>query len=110
MLFKIVWSMYNDKKLECYKAFSKMNALDDQKDAGKDVTIIGRWHSVGGGSGVCICSTRNIEALTSWMVNWAGMCDINVEPVVDDETLRNVLQKKFNNSFMANFEKVSCCC
>ena len=65
---------------------------------GDQINIVGRWHSVGGGSGVCICVTKNIEALTSWMVNWAEMCDIHVEPVVDDDTLRDILRKKLSNS------------
>ena len=110
MLFKIVWSMYSDKKMECYKAFSQMTPEDDKNDTGKHITIIGRWHSVGGGTGVCICSTNDIEALTAWLVNWAEMCDIDVEPVIDDETLRPILKEKLNKTFFGNMVKVECCC
>ena len=94
MLYQITWNMFAEKKMECYKAFSKMTPADDVKDAGEEIKIVGRWHSVGGGSGVCICETDNIEALTGWMVNWAGMCDIKVQPVVEDATVRKVVSEK----------------
>ena len=54
MLFQISWKMYSDKKLDCYKAFSQMTPDDDVKDAGDNIKIVGRWHAVGGGRGVCI--------------------------------------------------------
>ena len=94
MLFQISWKMYSDKKLDCFKAFSQMTPDDDVKDAGPNIKIVGRWHSVGGGRGVCICETDNVEDLTSWMVNWAGMCDIDVIPVVEDATVRAVISQK----------------
>lgn len=94
MLYQISWKMYPDKKLECYKAFSKMTPDDDLKDAGESIKIIGRWHAVGGGRGTCICETDSIESLTGWMINWAGMCDINVEPVIEDATVRAVISQK----------------
>ena len=94
MLYQITWNMFPDKKMECYKVFSQMTPDDDAKDAGEDIKILGRWHAVGGGSGVCICETTNIEALTGWMVNWAGMADLKVQPVVEDVTVRKVISEK----------------
>ena len=94
MLYQITWNMFPDKKMECYKVFSQMTPEDDVKDAGDDIKILGRWHAVGGGSGVCICETDNMEALTGWMVNWAGMADLKVVPVVEDATVRKVVSEK----------------
>ena len=94
MLFQISWKMYSDKKMDCYKAFSLMTPDDDVKDAGEHIKIVGRWHAVGGGRGVCICETDSVESLTGWMVNWAGMCEIDVEPVIEDATVRSVLREK----------------
>tara|TARA_A100001015_G_C14623090_1_gene568668 strand:- start:360 stop:581 length:222 start_codon:yes stop_codon:yes gene_type:complete len=71
-----------------------MSPEDDAKDAGELIKIVGRWHSVGGGSGVCICESDSVDAVTSWMVNWAGMCDITVIPVVEDATVRKVVSEK----------------
>ena len=94
MLYQISWKMYADKKMECYKVFSHMTPEDDANDAGELIKIVGRWHSVGGGSGVCICESDSVDAVTSWMVNWAGMCDITVIPVVEDATVRKVILEK----------------
>ena len=94
MLYQISWKMYADKKMDCFKAFSKMTPEDDVKDAGDLVKIVGRWHTLGGGSGVCICETDSVESLTSWMLNWVGMCDIDVIPVVEDATVRKVVSEK----------------
>tara|TARA_Y100000813_G_C24041654_1_gene294871 strand:+ start:150 stop:398 length:249 start_codon:yes stop_codon:yes gene_type:complete len=80
--------------MECYKAFSQMTPEDDLKDAGETIKIVGRWHAVGGGRGVCICETDSVESLTGWMVNWAGMCEIDVEPVIEDAPLRSVVSQK----------------
>ena len=92
MLFQVTWKMFNTKKMECYRLFSQMSPEDDKVDAGEDINIVGRWHTVGGGEGVCICETTNMTALTAWMSNWAGMCDIRVVPVVDDATVRYVVR------------------
>ena len=97
MLYQNKWTMFPEKKMDCYKAFSQMTPEDDIQDAGPDISILGRWHAVGGGSGVCICETNNIEALTGWMVNWAGMCDIKVQPVIDDATCRQVVSEKLSS-------------
>ncbi len=94
MLFQISWKMYPSSKMECYKAFSQMTPEDDLKDAGETIKIVGRWHAVGGGRGVCICETDSVESLTGWMVNWAGMCEIDVEPVIEDAPLRSVVSQK----------------
>lgn len=94
MLFSITWKMFDNTKLDCYRAFMAMTPEDDVADAGKGVTIVGRWHTIGNGSGVCIAETDDVAALNSWMVNWAGLCDITLSPVTDDATTRAVLNGK----------------
>lgn len=92
MLFLITWTMYADQKVDCYKAFSKMTPAEDKMDMGDNIHMVGRWHDVGGGRGACVCETNDVNALTAWMTNWAGMCDIKVVPVVEDETVRSVIR------------------
>jgi hypothetical protein len=94
MLFSITWKMFDNTKLDCYRAFMAMTPADDVADAGEGVTIVGRWHAVGSGSGVLIAETDDAAALTSFMVNWAGLCDITITPVTDDVTTRAVLNAK----------------
>ena len=95
MLYQISWSMYPDRKMECNKIFAKMTPEDDAKDAGDKIQIIGRWHQLGGGKGVCICETDDDKALASWMQNWQAMCNITVFPVINDEDTREILRAKF---------------
>ena len=94
MLYQISWSIYPDKKVECNKLFGSMSPDDDVKDAGEKVKIVGRWHQLGGGKGVCICETDDDKALASWMQNWQGMCDISVVPVINDEDTRAIIRSK----------------
>ena len=94
MLYQISWSIYPEKKVECNKLFGAMTPDDDAKDAGDKVKIVGRWHQLGGGKGVCICETDDDKALASWMQNWQGMCDISVVPVINDEDTRTILRSK----------------
>lgn len=96
MLYQISWEMYPDKKVECNKFFSTMTPQDDVKDAGEKIKIVGRWHQLGGGRGVCICETDDDKALASWMLNWQGMCDIKVLPVIEDEPIRECIRSKSN--------------
>jgi len=94
MLFSVTWRMFDNTKLDCYRAFMAMSPEDDVADTGKGVSIVGRWHTVGSGSGICIAETDSAAALTSWVVNWAGLCDITISPVTDDVTTRAVLNSK----------------
>ena len=71
-----------------------MTPEDDLKDAGPNITIVGRWHHLSGDGGVCICDTDDHAALNSWMLNWSPICEISVEPMVDDATARASLQGK----------------
>ena len=107
MLYQISWKMYADKKMDCFKAFSKMTPEDDVNDAGDLVKIVGRWHHLSGDGGVCICETDDSAALNSFMLNWSPICDISVSPVVDDASARASIQTKpyFQSSSGAEAKK-----
>ncbi len=94
MHFQINWEVYADRKEECHEIFSMMTPDDDSKDAGEAVRVVGRWHVLGGNRGTCICETNDEEALNSWALNWKSMCDIEILPVVTDESFRKTLNSK----------------
>ena len=94
MLFLISWSVSSQNRVPCWNAFGNMTPEDDLQDAGEHINVVGRWHKLSGAGGVCIAECSNVSALNSWMLNWAPICDINVEPVVDDATARASLQTK----------------
>tara|TARA_B100001027_G_scaffold215481_1_gene189525 strand:- start:2112 stop:2417 length:306 start_codon:yes stop_codon:yes gene_type:complete len=97
MLYQISWSIYPEHKVACNKIFARMNEEDDKKDAGDKIRMVGRWHVLGGGKGVCICETDDDKALASWMQNWQGMCEITVVPVIEDEDARSIIRSKLPN-------------
>tara|TARA_X000000368_G_scaffold301748_1_gene240435 strand:+ start:173 stop:421 length:249 start_codon:yes stop_codon:yes gene_type:complete len=71
-----------------------MDPADYLKDAGEHIKIVGRWHHMSGDGGVCICETNDASALNSFMLNWSPICDITVNPVVDDASARATIQTK----------------
>jgi hypothetical protein len=94
MLFLISWSVSSANRIQCWNAFGNMTPADDLKDAGDSIQVVGRWHKLSGSGGMCICDCSDVSALSSWMLNWAPICDINVEPVVDDAMARANIQTK----------------
>ena len=94
MLFLISWSVASENRVACWNAFGNMTPADDLADAGENITIVGRWHRLGGQSGVCAAECSDAAALNSFMLNWSAICDICVKPVVDDAVARSSLQGK----------------
>jgi hypothetical protein len=94
MLFLINWNIKSKNRVACWNAFGNMTPEDDLKDAGPNITIVGRWHHLSGDGGVCICETNDPLALNSFMLNWSPICDITVNPVVDDASARASIQTK----------------
>jgi hypothetical protein len=94
MLFLINWSVSSDNRVPCWNAFGNMTPADDLKDAGDSIQMVGRWHKLSGSGGMCICECSDVSALNSWMLNWSPICEISVEPVVDDAMARANIQTK----------------
>ena len=94
MLFLINWSVSSNNRVPCWNVFGKMNPEDDLKDAGEDIKIVGRWHHLSGAGGVCIAECSDSSKLNSWMLNWSPICDISVQPVVEDSTARENIRTK----------------
>lgn len=94
MRFLISWSIPNKNRVQCLNIFGNMTPDDDVKDSGPDIKVIGRWHLLAGSGGVCVIETENANALNSWVLNWTPLCEISVEPVVEDASARLSIQSK----------------
>ena len=94
MHFLISWHIKSPNRVQCWNAFGNMTPEDDLKDAGEHIKVHGRWHKLGGSGGVCIVECSDINALNSFMMNWSPICEITVDPVVNDEDSRAVLRTK----------------
>ena len=94
MLFLISWSVANENRITCWNAFGNMTPADDLVDAGEQISVKGRWHHLGGGGGMCVAECSDAAVLNSWMLNWSPVCNISVQPVVEDVDARSALQSK----------------
>ena len=90
----ISWSIPSANRVQCWNIFGNMTPVDDIKQMGDHIKMVGRWHYLSGDGGVCICETDNVSALNSFMLNWAPICDIKVSPMVDDAMSRANLHDK----------------
>ena len=93
MKFLITYSSTPSVREEGYKAFAQMSGADDAADH-PGVTIIGRWHNVGQGSGLAICESSDAAAVHAWAFNWNKLLDVDVVPVLDDDECRALVRAK----------------
>ena len=92
-LYFIKYKFHSEKRMDGFAAFAGLTEKADKQDAGSN-TCLGRWHNLGTGSGIAICSSKSEEDLYKWAFNWASMCDCEVEPVVNDRECREVISGK----------------
>jgi len=95
MKFMLTWKVHENKRHEALAQFSKMTDDDDKADLGNNIKRIGRWHDVQGFTGVEIFETDDPKAIANHSLNWNGLIDILVTPVLDDEETREIGRIKF---------------
>jgi hypothetical protein len=88
MKFMITWQFHQGKLHEGYSQFFKMTPEQDAADRGSRIKQIGRWHDLARGRDVVICESDSAEALANWALNWNGLLDAEVVPVLDDNETR----------------------
>jgi hypothetical protein len=93
--FIVTWRVHADKRVDVMTGFAKMTPADDDADTGPDVSIIGRWHNPGEGTGVAVCESDSADAVYRWTLNWAPALDLTVEPVLDDAEVRAVINDAY---------------
>jgi len=94
MLIMMSWELYPETKMDAFAAFSQMSEEDDVADRGLDVKMIGRLHDLAAGTGTAIVESASMDAVYSWVVNWAPMISATVTPVLGDDGARNVIKEK----------------
>ncbi len=72
-----------------------MTDADDEADH-PGVKLIGRWHDLVAVGGWLICESDDISAVQSWALNWNGVLNMEVRPVVDDNEAKTMLKRKWN--------------
>ena len=113
----IKYKFHQDKKMDGYQAFAGLSKEQDEADSG-NCRPLGRWHDIGGGSGMAIAGAKNEEDIYKWAFNWTEICDCHIVPVLTDKQSRVVIQSKpdFQQKLeqvkksMAPPSKVGLCC
>lgn len=85
MTFLITWQLHQGKLHPTLAHFSQLSEEQDQAMMGDDIKMIGRWHDLASGTGVAICESDNIEAISAYALKWNNDMDISVQAVVDDD-------------------------
>ena len=94
MKFMLSWSTFAATRHDALRTFAGMTDADDEADH-PDVTLIGRWHDLVAGQGVLICESDGLAAVQAWVLNWNGVIDVEVRPVLDDQECKATLRRKF---------------
>ena len=91
----MTWSSFPETRPDAAKGFGQMTDADDEADH-PGVKLIGRWHDLVAVGGWLICESDDISAVQSWALNWNGVLNMEVRPVVDDNEAKTMLKRKWN--------------
>ena len=91
----MTWSSFPETRHDAAKGFAQMTDADDEADH-PGVKLIGRWHDLVAVGGWLICESDDISAVQSWALNWNGVLNMEVRPVVDDNEAKTMLKRKWN--------------
>jgi len=86
MLFLVQWTFPPENRDAANARFKETGGMPP---AG--VKMLGRWHTAGGGEGICIAETDDQVALGKWMQDWSDLLDMSVLPVHGDEDAMKIL-------------------
>ncbi|MGF1715276.1 DUF3303 domain-containing protein [Photobacterium chitinilyticum] len=90
MTFLITWQLHQGKLHPTLAHFSQLSEEQDQAMMGEHIKMIGRWHDLASGTGVAICESDSIEAISAYALKWNSDMDISVQAVVDDEQAKTL--------------------
>ncbi|WP_341523780.1 DUF3303 family protein [Pseudomonas sp. G.S.17] len=80
MLFIVNWSIQSQNRNRAIERFLKTGAV-----APAGVTMLGRWHAVGGMTGFGIAETDDIALIQKWVLQWSDLLTMEVHPALTDE-------------------------
>ncbi len=86
MLYVCIWSYPPERRNEIQARFKETGGPPPE-----GVKMIGRWHSLGGGKGVCVAETDDAVALAKWSQEWSDIMSMDIYPALDDENIGKVI-------------------
>jgi hypothetical protein len=67
--------------------------LDNGGRPPEGVTMLGRWHALGGDEVFVLAETDDPRRLYRWVIGWADLIDFKVVPVIEDDDVAPILQE-----------------
>ena len=96
MLFQIDYRVFETNRGDALRAFGSFTQEQlESLLADHGVTLVGRWHSLGDGTGTMIVETDDFNKCSQFQLAWAEVCDTKVKPVIADVPLREAIQEHF---------------
>ncbi|MCP1444758.1 hypothetical protein J3D54_003890 [Pseudomonas sp. GGS8] len=86
MLFIVRWSISPQQRNSAIERFLKTGGAPP---AG--VSMLGRWHAVGGSSGVGIAEASDPVAIQKWVLEWSDLMNMEVHAALTDEQVAPLL-------------------
>lgn len=93
-LFGVKYHILSPVRDECMTFFSTMTEEDDARDFGPNIKRHGRWNVTSECCGFAVLEAPNAAIIYKHLSNWVDMCTIEVFPLVNDNTAREILLKK----------------
>ena len=90
MLFKFAWIHSQEARDNTVKKFMETGGMPPE-----GVTMLSRYHNVDGSGGFAVVESESSAALADWALDWNGLIEIHITPIMDDETIGGVLGKHF---------------
>ncbi|MCL4796680.1 MAG: DUF3303 family protein [Bryobacteraceae bacterium] len=86
MRFVIHYTLGNAQRDAAQRRFAETGGAPPE-----GVTMIERYHCAQGLEGFLICESNSAAALAQWMQNWTDLLTFRILPVVDDQTLSQII-------------------
>lgn len=92
-LFYLKYTVHEGWTPHFMENFGSMTPEAEKRNLG-EITLLGRWSTVGESSGFCVCEAKSANVLNAWFIYWSKMATIETYPVVDDNTARSIILGK----------------
>lgn len=89
MKFIVQWDGLPTAENAVIERFMKMSA-----QAPDGVTLLGRWHAIGGLHGFAIVEANDTQCMAALTLEWGDLLTIEVFPALTDEELGAALAKR----------------
>jgi len=90
MLFKLAWTHSPEARDKTIEQFMKTGGMPPE-----NIELLSRYHNLDGTGGFAILESTDPAALADYALDWNGLIEIVITPIMDDETIGAVLSKKF---------------